>query len=279
MQSHVAFGHVGNAAAVFVLQRLGVAVVAVHTCQLSNHTGYPDFAGRIFAAEDVRAVIAGAERRGVLDRLDGVLSGWLGHPAMGLVMAETVMRARQSGHKASGQAVYLCDPVMGDDGADGRGRLYAAPDIPAFMRERLLPLADIITPNRFELQILSGMAVSSLAEASRAAHHLLQAEGLSGVVVTSVPFPDPQCTGCLVVCRDGERVIETRRLVLSHPINGGGDVLAALLMAHVVKGRCLIESAERAVRGLFAVLEATQHNGERELALIAAQAKLDGSLT
>lgn len=278
LQSHVAFGHVGNAVAVFALQRLGVEVVAVNTCQLSNHTGYPDFSGRAFDAAEIIDVLHGLERRGVMDRLDGVLSGWLGRAALGEAIAVAVERSRQQ-HAT----FYLCDPVMGDDTADGEGRLYAASDIPALVRDRLLPLADAITPNRFELALLSGHSVTTLAEAVTAARGLLRKPGADSgprfALVSSVPFPDPQRTGCVVVTPETAEVIETDRLVMPYPVNGGGDVLSALLLAHHLKGLNAVDAARRSVAGLFAVLEETQRSGERELALIAAQDRLAHSLS
>lgn len=275
VQSHVAFGHVGNDAAVFGLQRLGVEAVAVHTCQLSNHTGYPGVRGRVFEAAEIVEVLEGLAARGVLETLSGLLSGWLGKAAIAEAILDTLTRARSV---TNGRRVlYVCDPVMGDDTASGEGRLYAAGDIPALIRERLLPAADVLTPNRFELALLSDMPVTTAAEAAAAARAVMT-RGPEMVLVTSLPLPDPARAGCLAVTAAAETVIETPRLAMPHPVNGGGDLLAALLLGHLVQGREREEAARRAVHGLFAVLEMTQALGQRELALIAAQDRLTGQL-
>lgn len=268
VQSHVAFGHVGNAAAVFPLQRLGLEVWAVHTCQLSNHTGYPGVEGEVFAADHVRAVLRGLEARGALAGLAGVLTGWLGRPEVG----EAVLWALD---RAGPDALFVCDPVMGDDTPEGTERLYAAAGIPDFFRDHLVPRAAVVTPNRFELSLLSGLPVRDLDEAVAAARVVL-ARGPRLVVATSLPGADGDAASgevirCLAVTAEQAWLVASPRLTFATPPNGAGDVLAALLMAHLLRGAGPDEALALAVAGLHGVLRRTRAEGTREMQLVAAQ--------
>jgi pyridoxine kinase len=265
VQSHVAFGHVGNAAAVFPLQRLGFEVWAVHTCQLSNHTGYPTARGQVFGAAHVQEILSGLDERGVLGHCAGVLSGWLGSAAVGEAIAGAVGRVRAE----RPEALYLCDPVMGDDTPCGE-RMYCAADIPAFVLERLVPLADVVTPNRFELATLAGGSVRSVADAVGAARALLE-RGPRMVVATSLPGAGANTIASLAVTAEGAWVVETPRVVLGTPLNGAGDALAALVLGHLIRGAPLPDALARAVSALHAVIAETQRQGVRELQVIAAQ--------
>jgi pyridoxine kinase len=148
IQSWVAYGHVGNAAAMFPLQRLGAEVWAVNTVQFSNHTGYGAWTGQVFGAAHVAEVIAGVAARGAFARCDAVLSGYLGDAAIGAVILDAVARVRA----AHAGAVYCCDPVIGDEGPG----VYVRPGIAEFMRDSALAAADFTTPNLFELRMLTG---------------------------------------------------------------------------------------------------------------------------
>src|SRR5688572_23654417 len=149
IQSHVAYGHAGNSAAVFPLQRLGIEVWPIHTVQFSNHTGYGSWRGEVFDAKLIRDVVQGIEERGLLPRCDGVLSVYMGAPETG----EAILDAVDWVKAANPAARYCCDPVIGDV---GRG-VFVQPGVPVFMRERAVPSADIVTPNQFELDYLSGL--------------------------------------------------------------------------------------------------------------------------
>ncbi|MCW2701006.1 MAG: pdxY, partial [Blastococcus sp.] len=155
IQSHVAYGHVGNSSAVFPLQRLGIEVWPVHTVQFSNHTGYGQWTGRVFDGQAVEEVVQGIADRGVLGDCAAVLSGYLGSADIGHAVVGAVARVRE----ANAAAVYCCDPVIGDV---GRG-VFVRPGIEEFMREVAVPAADIVTPNHFELDLLSGSTTGSLA--------------------------------------------------------------------------------------------------------------------
>jgi len=156
IQSHVAYGHVGNSAAVFPLQRIGVEVWPVQTVQFSNHPGYGAWRGRVFSAATIRLVVQGIEERGVLGECDGVISGYLGSPDTGEAVVESVARVKG----ANPAARYCCDPVIGDVSQG----VFVRRGIPEFIKERMLPIADVVTPNQFELDYLVGRPSMSMAD-------------------------------------------------------------------------------------------------------------------
>ena len=156
IQSSVAYGHVGNSAAVFPLQRLGVEVWPVHTVHFSNHTGYGEWRGPLLPADDVRAVIRGVEERGAFPGVDAVLSGYQGGEDIGDVILDAVARVKA----ANPDAIYACDPVMGN----ARSGCFVHPAIPVLLRERVVPAADLITPNQFELGFLTGTEPRTIEE-------------------------------------------------------------------------------------------------------------------
>jgi len=267
IQSHVAFGHVGNAAAVFPLQRLGFEVWPVHTVQFSNHPGYGDWQGQVFSAEHIRKIIDGLAARGALGACDAVLSGYLGAASLGQAVADTVGRVRA----ANPAALYLCDPVMGDTD----GGLYVRDDIPAFLRARAVPLADVLTPNLFELEQLAECRVASRTEAVTAARRLIGL-GPSVVVVTSLRHDETpaEAIDILAVTADSAWQVRTPFLPLDPPANGSGDALAALFLAHYLKARDAPAALVETAAAVFAIVAATQTAGTRELQLISVQEEM-----
>ncbi len=257
VQSHVAYGHVGNAAAVFALQRLGHEVWPVHTVQFSNHPGHGRWGGAVLGGGHVAAVLDGLAGLGVLGRCGAVLSGYLGAAAVGPALAETVRRVKA----ANPAAPWCCDPVMGDVGAG----LYVAPGIAAFMREVAVPAADVLTPNQFELELLSGRAIGDRAQALAAARGLRE-RGPGIVLVTSL-CPDGAIHN-LVAAADGAWTVSTPLLPFREPPRGAGDALAALFLGRLLQGHAAPKAASLAVSSLFAVLE---RSAEGDLALVAAQ--------
>src|ERR1700755_1818280 len=139
IQSSVAYGHVGNSAAVFPLQRIGGEVWPVNTAHFSNHAGYGSWRAIILPVAGLAEVILGIEERGVLHECNGVLSGYMGDASLGEVILDAFNRVK----KANPKATYCCDPVMGDV---GRG-FFVRQGIPEFMRDRAVPPAHIVTPN------------------------------------------------------------------------------------------------------------------------------------
>jgi pyridoxine kinase len=262
IQSHVAFGHVGNAAATFPLQRLGIEVWPIHTVQFSNHTGYGSWKGRVFDAGLIREVMAGIEARGVLGECNGVLSGYMGAADTGAAILDAVASVK----RANPTAKYCCDPVIGDV---GRG-IFVREGIPEFMREKAVPAADIITPNQFELEYLSGRESSTLRaarDAVKAVHDL----GPREILVTSLHTDETPADSIDMLASDetGCFLVRTPKLPLT--INGAGDAVAALFFAHYLRSGKLAEALSRAASSIFGVLAKTAESGAREIQLIAAQ--------
>ena len=262
IQSSVAYGHVGNSAAVFPLQRLGHEVWPVLTVHFSNHTGYGEWRGPLLAPDDVRDVITGIEERGVLGEADAVLSGYQGDPAVGAVILDAVTRVKE----LNPEAVYCCDPVMGDV---GRG-MFVRPGIPEYLRDTVVPRADIITPNQFELDFLAGRTTGTLAEVLDAVD-VVREGGPRDVLVTSVLHADiPDGTLDLVAVSDqGAWAVNTPLLPITP--NGCGDVTAALYLAHLRTSRSPEAALASIASSVFAVLEQTIAAGTREIQLVAAQ--------
>jgi pyridoxine kinase len=262
IQSSVAYGHVGNSAAVFPLQRIGVEVWPVNTVHFSNHTGYGAWRGMVLPAETVADVIRGIEERGVLPECDGVLSGYMGDASLGEVILDAFARVKQ----ANPEAVYCCDPVMGDV---GRG-FFVRPGIPEFMRDRAVPAATLITPNQFELEYLANRQVSTMESALGLVDQVM-AGGPRVVLVTSLRRRDAgnDCIEMLAVDANGAFVIETPLLPVS--VNGAGDMTAALFFAHWRQSESIQIALELTTAAVFAVLEATADAEAREIQLISAQ--------
>jgi pyridoxine kinase len=262
IQSSVAYGHVGNSAAVFPLQRIGVEVWPVHTVHFSNHTGYGAWRGMVFSAETVAEVIQGIEERGVLHECDGVLSGYMGDASLGEVILDAFNRVK----KANPSAVYCCDPVMGDV---ERG-FFVRPGIPEFMRDRAVPAATIITPNQFELEYLADRAVTDLESALASVDQVMVC-GPSVVLVTSLRRRDARGDQIemLAVDSGGAFTIETPLLPVN--VNGAGDMTAALFFAHWRKSGSIQIALELTTGAVFGVLEATVAAGAREIQLIKGQ--------
>jgi pyridoxine kinase len=262
IQSAVAFGHVGNSAAVFPLQRIGVEVIPVYTVNFSNHTGYGAWRGPLIAPADVAEVIAGVEDRGVFPEIDVVLSGYQGSDGIGDVILDAVARVKA----ANPNAVYACDPVMGN----ATSGCFVAPEIPVLLRDRVVPAADIVTPNQFELGYLTETEPGSL-ETTLASVDALRASGPHVVLVTSVKRPDsdPETVEMLAVDDDGAWIVRTPLLPMK--ANGSGDVTAALFTAHFRSTGSSAEALARTVSSVFDLLTRTHESGSRELQLVESQ--------
>jgi pyridoxine kinase len=266
IQSHVAYGHVGNSAAVFPLQRLGHEVWPVLTVNFSNHTGYGAWRGPLIAPDDVAAVITGIEEREQFGRIDAVLSGYQGSPAISDVIVDAVARVKA----ANPAATYTCDPVMGN----ATSGCFVNPEIPPKYRDTVIPVADVVTPNQFELGFITGR--DALSQASSLDDILAGADALRDMgpgtaLITSVDRSDAPAESIemLAVTGDGAWLVTTPRLPMK--ANGSGDITAALFTAHLHETGSAATALERTASSVFAVLKETLDSGERELRLVAAQ--------
>ena len=262
IQSAVAFGHAGNSAAVFPMQRIGVEVLPVHTVNFSNHTGYGAWRGPVMAPQDVDDVITGVEERGAFASLDAVLSGYQGSEGIADVIIDAVARVKA----ANPRALYSCDPVMGN----AKSGCFVAPAIPDLLRDKVVPVADIITPNQFELGYLTGTEPHTIDE-TLASADAARAMGPRTVLVTSVERPDRDDGTIEMMAIDdtGAWIVTTPYLPLK--ANGSGDVTAALFTSHYVASRDAADALARTASSVFGLLELTHAASTNELKLIDAQ--------
>lgn len=262
IQSSVSFGHVGNSAAVFPLQRLGLTVWPVNTVQFSNHPGHGSYRGFVLTPDMLEEILTGLEERGLFAECDAVLTGYLGDAAIGDVILAALERIRC----ANPNAIYCCDPVIGDR----HSGIYVRPGLPEFFRDRAVPAASVMTPNQFELEYLAGMPVRDLAGALAAAD-AIRARGPDIVLVTSLRRTDGpnDRIEMLAVCTQGAWLLATPLLPLT--VNGTGDLTAALFLGHWWPSGDVAHALRQTAAAVFAILERTLGAGTREIQLIAGQ--------
>lgn len=257
LQSRVAYGHVGNAAAAPALHRLGHRVWQVDTTLLSNHLGYSTYGGRMLASEEVAAVLDGLGKLGLYDRLDALLSGFLGTAVTAAASAVAELR------RANPRALFCFDPVMGER----NGGLYVKPETAAAMAAELLPEADILLPNAFELDYLAGARTRTLAEVREAVARV-RARARPGaiMVATGLDREDGPARRieALVVGPEGAWLGEVPRF--DAPPHGGGDLFAALFLGYYLKRRELPWALAHAMDSTHVAFTASV--GQTELALV-----------
>jgi pyridoxine kinase len=265
IQSSVAYGHVGNSAITFPLMRMGVEVWPVITVHFSNHTGYGSWRGPLLSAADLRDVVRGIDERGVLNEVDAVLSGYQGGEDIGEMILDAVALVK----RRNPAAIYCCDPVLGDTDSG----LYVRPGIPELMRQKVVPAAQIITPNQFELESLTGLPVSTIAELLNAAD-AARSLGPDVALITSVLRKDGPLgeIDMVAVSADGAWLVTTPRL--SRSFTGSGDVTAATFLASLLDSWDVPRALAHTAAVVYGLLEVTVTTGRAELALTAAQEEL-----
>lgn len=262
IQSLVSYGHVGNSAAVFPLQRIGVDVMPVPTVCFSNHTGYGAWKGPMLSGDNVREIVSGIEDRGGLENVDAVLSGYQGGNDIGDAILDAVVRVK----KHSPNAIYACDPVLGN----AKSGCHVSPEVQDLIRDRVVPHADLIAPNQFELGFITGTSPDTLESTLEAADAARQI-GPRTILVKNVvrPDQDPTTVEMLAVTDEGAWIVQTPRL--PGKANGSGDVTTALFTAHLIRSGDPANALARTASSVFELLEITAASGQRELQLIAAQ--------
>ncbi|MBM7063389.1 pyridoxal kinase PdxY [Pseudomonas sp. UL073] len=267
IQSHVVFGHAGNSAAVFPLQRIGVNVWPLNTVQFSNHTQYGQWAGEVLAPEQIPALVEGIAAIGELGRCDGVVSGYLGSAAQGRAILAGVARIKA----ANPRALYLCDPVMGHP----EKGCIVAPEVSSFLLEEAAAVADFLCPNQLELDSFAGRTPRSLDDCVAMAEALL-ARGPRAVLVKHLSYPGkaPEAFEMLLVSA-GERWL-LRRPLLAFPRQpvGVGDLTSALFLGRVLLGDSLLAAFEFSAAAVHEVLLETQACASYELQLVRAQDRI-----
>lgn len=268
IQSHVAYGYVGNRAAVFPLQRLGNEVVVVNTVQFSNHTGYGDWTGDIMSIEHIDKIFTGLQKRDVFKNLDAMLTGYIGDSQLGDVLLKWLQIIKEENNKL----VYCCDPVIGDV---GRG-IFVKPGIPEFFMNHAIKDADILSPNQFELEYLTHIKINNIYDAL-AACQSLHDKGTKVVLVTSLECDEDTQNSkiaMLVSTTNEKYLIKTPKISLPISPNGSGDMTAALFLAKYLETKNLKLTLEYVSSAVYGVFEITQQKEQRELAIIAAQEQL-----
>jgi pyridoxine kinase len=264
IQSHVVYGYAGNTAAVFPLQRLGREVWAINTVEFSNHTGYGSWRGKVLGAELVSDLVLGLEERGVLNRCEAVLSGYLGDAATSLAIINAVKKVRSK----NPNALYCCDPVMGDV---GRG-FYVKPDIPGMFKNELVPLADIVCPNVFELEALTDVTIKNFNDALKAIN-ILHEMGPSIVLVTSFR-ENPEELSMIASNKENICKITTPLLPLGS-VAGTGDMTASVFLSRYLETKDLCKTLELCTASIFGILQTSCKTSDKniitELKIIEAQ--------
>jgi len=258
IQSQVVSGHVGNSAAVFALQCLGRDVWPIPTTLLSHHPGHGGAQGGPLPAALLKSLIAGLGPHGCFNRCDAVLSGYLGQAEAADIVRDAVTRAKA----ATKNCVYLCDPVLGDD-----GRTYVSADVVTAVHN-LAAIADIITPNAYELSLLAGCTLQDRNTALRALRGV-QSIGPRIVVLSSFSGTDTQANTLDVMAVDGPSAWRLALPLIAAKFFGAGDVFAALFLNFWLPEQDTAAALGKACAALFGVLAQTPPGGE--LALIQAR--------
>lgn len=262
IQSFVAAGHVGHGASAFALAAEGVACVQVPTVILSGHAATPGVQGRRLPAEEIAALGRGLAAAGRLAACDGILTGYPGGAEAAGAVADLVAAAKA----ARPDAPFLCDPVLGDDGPG----LYLPAEVGEIYRTRLLPLADVAIPNRFELAWLTRMPAGTPAEIAAAAEALrgmLAPGGRRAVIVTSVPAAEG--VGLAAIDAEGAALAATPRV--PRHLHGAGDFVAAATLAALLKGATTAGAAARAAGAAHVLAQAADAAGREDLPVVEAQ--------
>ncbi|KAJ8027432.1 Pyridoxal kinase [Holothuria leucospilota] len=248
IQSHVVSGYVGNKAATFPMQVLGYDVDCINSVQLSNHTQYDHFAGQVLNAEELRSVFLDGLVKNDIHCYSHVLTGYVGSPSFLVEVCKVVemLKARNP------NIVFICDPVMGD-----HGRFYVPQENLPIYRDQLLKMADVITPNQFEAEKMSGIKITNIEEGLQAMQ-ILHEKGPSTVILSSFESDDKLITLATSI-KDGKKTgcsLELTRI--ENNFVGTGDLFAALVLVWLHKHPDNLQLAiEKTVSTLRKVLQNT----------------------
>lgn len=267
IQSHVVFGHAGNSAAVFPMQRVGVNVWPLNTVQFSNHTQYGQWTGEVLAPAQIPALVNGIATIGELGNCDAVLSGYLGSAAQGRAILAVVAQIKA----ANPAALYLCDPVMGH----AEKGCIVPEEVSDFLREEALAAADVLCPNQLELDSFCGRRAESLDDCVAMARSLLS-RGPKAVLVKHLAYPGRQANDFEMLLVTAEGGWHLRRPLLAFPRQpvGVGDLTAGLFLARLLLGDSWVAAFEYSAAAVHEVLLETQACGSYELELVRAQDRI-----
>lgn len=273
IQSEVVYGHVGHQASRFILERMGHPVWAAPTVIFSNHLGHKTVTGRVLEAAQLRELIDGLRQLDVLGKAKAILTGYLGAPETASLVAEVVAEVKA----ANPQAIYICDPVIGD-----QGHMYVKPALAEALGRILVPIADVLSPNVYELGHLTGNEVTSRAEARDALRALAERTQAKVVIGTGIPdaaYPDELAVLALERATPSEARGNDAQIAMAvtrkFPIfaSGTGDAFTALFTAHYMKSRAAAPALKAAVAAMSDIVGATAAAGADELHIIETQDK------
>lgn len=254
IQSSVIFGYVGNNIARPVLQTLGYDVWCVDTVNFSNHPGYGSFTGSVKEAHKIQEEINGLANLDILGECDAILSGYLGE----VETAKTVSRTIELIKEQNETAIYLLDPVIGDD-----GQIYVKNGLIEAFKNELLPKADVILPNQSELGWLSGLKINDVSSLKTASKYLIKC-GAKTVVVTGIP--EIETLTNYVVTSDAFWAISTPKL--NRKFNGTGDLFSSLFTGAFLQTKDLYNALNFATEGCSIVVRETQKKDSKELSVL-----------
>ncbi len=267
IQSHVAYGYVGNKAAVYPLQAMGYEVWPVNTVQFSNHTGYGQWQGEIFSKEHIHQVILGLESLNLIPSCLAILSGYMGSEAICHEVQDTVQR-----FKAQNPALlYLCDPVIGNQ------HCFVKPEVLEFFKHHLV--ADIITPNQYEAETLSGIPIKTVADL-KATAQFFQDKGSRVVIITGVKLNDVAPDTLHIYGGEGNQhyLLAAKEYTFPIPPSGTGDLFSAVFLGSYLTYRNLDHALRRSVDLMNRVLAKTAASGSRELRVLDVDYKQDNTV-
>ncbi len=246
------------------MQRMGFEVAPIHTVQFSNHTGYGDWKGQVFESSLIQDCLQGLKDRDVLKDMQAIISGYLGSPET----ANVIAKAAQDIKLANPQSIYCADPVMGDF---GRG-IYVHKDIPDVIKSEIIPKADLLTPNHFETEMLTGAEIIDETSALKAMEKL-QDMGAKTIALTSyIPNKNEDDKIRVIIKNQTEAwLFEAPKVKLAKDPVGTGDCFAALLLTHSLKGHSIHEALELTATGLWDILDYTHKLKSWEIQTVAAQ--------
>ncbi|MCG8452302.1 MAG: pyridoxal kinase PdxY [Spirochaetales bacterium] len=266
IQSHVVYGHAGNSSAVFPLQRMGFETWPIHTVQFSNHTQYPEgWKGRAFGAEDIRDLIDGIQGIGKLKDCSAVVTGYQGSADQCSAVLDAVTAVKT----ANPQALYVCDPVMG---APDKGCIVA-PGIAERLVKDVMPQADVIVPNQFELSQFTQMEINSLEDAVQACQKARE-KGPNIVLVKHLHSLSKDQFSMMLSTHEGCFLVQRPHLPFTREPVGMGDLISALFTAGLLQGRSPQDAFAHCNAAAYAVLKETAAQKEWELQTVAAQESL-----
>ncbi|KAG5677347.1 hypothetical protein PVAND_007112 [Polypedilum vanderplanki] len=252
IQSHVVHGYCGNKSAVFPLQVLGIDVDYINSVQLSNHTGYSTIKGQVLSEKDLSDLFEGLISNDIHSMYTHLLTGYVRNNEFLREIKSIVRKLREN----NPNFIYVCDPVMGD-----AGKMYVPESILPIYRDEIIPLADIVTPNQYEVELLTGKEIKNEADAL-AGMRWFHDQGVKIVALSSSEIGGSENLYAFVSSKMSNGQLEKYKIVIpiQGPIHltGTGDLFAALFLAHTTRRPNDLKSAfELTIASIQSVISIT----------------------